>query len=320
MTTPQTLFPDFKPLQCICLDAEFASWRDILEMLELTMTDSEGKVIFNHRFRPARIRKWNLIPHGIRPSDVEREPSFASCRPSIQRILDGARYLIGFAIDNDIRRLEGQGVRRLNRPHIIEIRDWFWLIYGREAGLDYAQDIGLARCCKELGVEIDPDQAHGAAYDTAITLRCFHVLLERFVKSHADRAFASFDELYDTFAQEFGEAKKAYDLAAAHGYCTIYATETESGKGFRFAASKEAPDPERSDIVATIEVANRRKAILDLSKLLTGQALSSNRFYFSRLPQERLRRFKEYTNAADIDELNHAKNLLRLASAFNSHR
>ena len=98
MLTPRSLFPDFKPLSCLCLDAEFASSRDILEMLELSIADSEGKLIYNHRFKPARMRRWNLIPHGIKPAMVDHEPSFASCRPSIQRILDGADYLMGLSL------------------------------------------------------------------------------------------------------------------------------------------------------------------------------------------------------------------------------
>lgn len=317
MTTPRTLFPDFAPLTCLCLDAEFASSRDILEMLELTMIDSEGKVIYNHRFKPARIHRWNLIPHGIRPSMVAAEPSFASCRPSIQRIIDGATYLMGFALENDLRRLDAQGTRNLDDKKIIELRDWFWHIYGRNHGLDYSQDIGLARCCSELGVEIDPEQAHAAAYDTSVTLRCFHILLDTFASTHP--AFVSFDDLYSTFSAEFGEAKKAYDLEAAKGYCSIFRHTRQDGeKAFRFVTGREAPDPQRPDLIASIPVANRRKAIIDLSTMLTGNLLSSKTFNFHRLSPKTLERFKAYTNAPDLEEVDFARNLLKLSSAFPS--
>ncbi len=317
MTTPRTLFPDFSPLSCVCLDAEFASSRDILEMLELTMIVSEGKVIYNQRFMPARIRRWNLIPHGIRPSMVAAEPSFASCRPSIQRIIDNAKYLMGFALENDLRRLEAQGTRNLADKKIIELRDWFWHIYGRNHGLDYSQDIGLARCCNELGVEIDPDQAHAAAYDTTVTLRCFHILLDSFAAAHP--GFGSFDDLYAAFAGEFAEAKKAYDLEAAKGYCSIFHHIRQDGsRDYRFIASREAPDPQRHDLIATIPVANRRKAIIDLSTMLAGHLLSSKTFNFHRLTQHTLDRFKAYTNAPDLEEVDFARNLLKLSSAFPS--
>ena len=317
MLTPRTLFPDFQPLSCLCLDAEFASSRDILEMLELTIADSEGGIIYNHRFKPARMRRWNLIPHGIKPSMVANEPSFASCRPSIQRILDGARYLAGFAIDNDLRRLEAQGVRNLPDKNIIELRDWFWLIHGREHGLDYAQDIGLARCCTELGVEIDPEKAHAAAYDTSVTLRCLHILLERFVDTRG--SFDSFDSLFSSFHAEFSEAKKAYDLEAAKGYCSIFSnTRPDSSAPYRFVAGREAPDPTRPDLIASIPVANRRKAVIDLSKMLTGSLLSSQRFNFHKLSAHTLERFKSYSNASDIEEVDFARNLMKLSSAFPS--
>lgn len=315
--TPKTLFPDFEPLSCLCLDAEFASSRDILEMLELTMTDSEGKVIYNHRFNPARMRRWNLVPHGIKPAMVKDEPSFASCRPSIQRILDHTDYLVGFAVENDLRRLEAQGTRNLDDRRIIEIRDWFWLIYGRDHGLDYARDIGLARCCTELGVEQDPELAHSAEYDTLVTLRCFHVLLEMFVDSHSAESFDSFAALYDRFSEEFGKAKEAYDLKAARGYCTILHTgHTEGPNIYRFSATREAPDPSRQGFIASIQVANRRKAVIDLSKMLTGSMITATNFTFRRLTDRMLERFRAYTNAADIEELNMARNLMKLSKAF----
>lgn len=315
MVTPRNLFPDFSPLSCLCLDAEFASHRDVLEMLELSIVDSEGTVIYDHRFKPATIRRWNLIPHGISPEMVAAEPSFASCRPSIQRIIDGADYLMGFALENDLRRLEAQGTHRLDEKHIIELRDWFWHIYGSKHGLDYAKDIGLARCCSELGVEVDPDKAHGAAYDTLVTLQCFHILLESF---NADRGpFASFGDLYSTFMEEFGEAKKAYDLEAARGYCSIFTIDNPTGiLHYRFEAKRQAPDPSRADLIASIPVANRRKAIIDMSQMLTGHLLSSTSFKFPRLTAGMLDKFKSYTNRADMEEVDFARNLLKLSSAF----
>ena len=118
-------------------------------------------------------------------------------------------------------------------------------------------------------MEIDPEKAHGAAYDTTVTLRCFHVLLERFVDSHG--SFDSFEALYDAFAAEVAVAKEAYDIEAAKGHCSIYAnTSPTASSPYRFIAGKEAPDPDRTDLIATIPVANRRKAVMDLSKMLTG--------------------------------------------------
>lgn len=315
MLTPHTLFPSFQPLKCLCLDAEFASSRDVLEMLELTMLDSEGAVIYNHRFRPARIRRWNLIPHNITSAMVEREPSFATCRPSIQRLLDGADYLVGFAIDNDLRRLEAQGTGNLDTKRIIEIRDWFWHLYGRDHGLDYSREIGLARCCSELGVDLDPDKAHSAAYDTAVTLRCFHILLEMYVATRQE-PFGSFDTLYDTFIAEFTEAKDAYDLEAAKGYCALYSIPDDRSFPYRFVAGREAPDPTRAGLIASIQVANRRKAVIDLSSMLVGTIATTQRFKLRRLTSGMIKRFKRYTNTADIEELRLARSLMKLSSSF----
>ncbi|MCM1028972.1 MAG: exonuclease domain-containing protein [Pseudoflavonifractor sp.] len=315
--TPKGLFPSFDPLKCLCLDAEFASSRDILEMLELSVADSEATLIYNHRFRPARIKRWTPVPHNITPAMVASEPTFATCRPSIQRILDGADYLMGFALENDLRRLEAQGTQRLDTKKVIEIRDWFWHIYGRDHGLDYAKDIGLSRCCAELGIEIDPNKAHGAAYDTLQTLGCFHILLDLFRQSHQANEFATFDDLYNRFIEEFSKAKEAYDLEAAKGFCSIFRNESQGASHpFRFAATREAPAPERADLVASIPVMNRKKAILDLSKMLTGEVLSYQRFNFDRLTTNTINRFKAYTNEADIEEVNMARNLMKLAAAF----
>ena len=63
-------------------------------------------------------------------------------------------------------------------------------------------------------------------------------------------------------------------------------------------------------------MANRRKAVIDLSKMLTGSMITSTNFTFRRLTDRMLERFRTYTNAADIEELNMARNLMKLSKAF----
>lgn len=292
----------------ICLDAEFAEG---VEMLELAIMSGDGRLIYRQRFRPATLKRWRSYPHGITPEMVASEPLFAECRQEIQSVIDAASHVIGFAVEeNDLNKLRHEGIHIPETLRIVEIRDWFWITHGRENGLDYRQNVGLGTCCRELGIEIDEEKEHSADYDTECTLRAFTSLIGRYAaKRNLDKA--GIEEIERQFAEEFAVEKDRYDRANGAGYCSII--RQPDGR-YQMKFSKEPLDT-GADIVASVAVANRKKAMVRFSQMLAGKILYGN-FRFDRLSRRKLDEFNAYTDSYEADDEQFNSKLLRLAGKF----
>ncbi len=280
-------------------------------MLELAIMSGDGRMIYTQRFRPATLRRWRSYHHGITPEMVENEPLFAECRQEIQSIIDAASHVIGFAVaENDLRKLRQEGIHTDESLGIVEIRDWFWLTHGLENGLDYRQNVGLNTCCRELGIDIDESKEHSAAYDTECTLRAFTGLWQRYADKRG-MANASIEEIERRFAEEYAVEKDRYDRANGAGYCCII----RHGDGLYQMKFTKEPPAYHPDIIASVAVANRKKAMVRFSQMLTGKILYGN-FRFERLSKRRLEEFRAYTDSYEADDEQFNSKLLRLAGKF----
>lgn len=290
--------------ECLCLDAEFANG---IEIIELSVYDFSGNEIYSRRFKPATLTRWDTSIHGISPEDVCTAPRFGGSLGEIQPLFDRCRYILGFAVaENDIPKLSREGVKGLRGKSVLELRDWFWFVFGREHGLDYSYHISLEKCCLELGLELDPEMEHSASYDTANTLKCFHILYDMFAGSEGFAPGAPFADVKARFDELFAVAKDEYDRRNSAGFCSII----RRGDGYVFKVSRTRPT-ERNDIVATIEVASRKAAAIHFSRLFTG-SLQSESFTFPRLTARKLAEFETYTNTYDKEEQDLSSALLKL--------
>lgn len=280
----QQLLNGFPPEACICFDAEFARG---MEMLELSIVNVRGDLLYQQRFKPRRYRTWSSEIHHITPEMVAAAPSFSSSRRRIQPIINRCRYVMGFAVrENDIAKMKRQYVQGLDSKRVLELRDWFWLCHGLEAGLDYQQGISLRLCCEQLGLCHDDEHAHSAAYDACVTLECFKILFDRFVCAHPEREYKSFAEVVAHFESLFKKHKYEYDRQLAAGYCVIERAE----RSFLVKASRELPAMSENT-VECIAVADRKLALKKLSERFTGSTRSRS-FFFNKLTPERLEYFR----------------------------
>ncbi|MBD5186223.1 MAG: hypothetical protein HDS92_06415 [Bacteroidales bacterium] len=246
--------------ECIGLDAEFTGSN---EMLELAVLDLSLEPLFESLFTPARSRRWSKVPHGITPAMVKGKPKFAWRVPRVQRIIDRCRYMVGFALENDIAHLRAERVARLETKRVLDLRDWFWLIYGRHHGFDYREGVGLTVICDELQVTADTNGPHRAGYDTECTLRCFLMLMERFVERQ-DLQEAEFDEVVARFDSEFDTAMAEYRRAAAAGFLSLVVNDEGT---VMIKANKERP----AECIESVAVADRHEALTALGRRLTGR-------------------------------------------------
>ena len=283
--TSEKLLNSIQPTTCICFDAEFARG---MEMLELSVVNMRGNLIYQQRFKPKRYRTWDSDIHHITPEMVATAPSFSSCRKRIQRVIDNCSYIVGFAVkENDISKMKRQYVQGFDSKCVLELRDWFWVCHGRGNGLDYVQGISLRFCCEELGIAHDEARAHSAAYDAEVTLQCFKILFTRFVEIYGEtRQYAGFADVVSHFSSIFKKHKYEYDLERASGYCTI----VRSGEEFMVKATREQPALDEQT-VECIAVDDRKKTLMRLSERYTGTSRSRS-FFFRKLTDERRAYFR----------------------------
>ncbi|MBD5370780.1 MAG: hypothetical protein HDR80_06485 [Bacteroides sp.] len=296
----------------ICLDAEFANDRKRSgeDMLELSVMDGSGSLTYTSRYRPARLKKWGLEPHNITPEMVADAPKFADCRKEVQKMLDAADFIIGFAIANDVRILRQEGIM-VDDAKIIELRDWFWFFYGRHHGLDHEQNINNSSVAGYLGADVKEELLHGSAYDAQVTLDSFDRLLHLIDTAPGD----TLADVHARFVKEFEVAFEQYRRDNAAGYCLL---ELRDDGSYKMKATKFEPEPSDS-IVAVIRVADRKVALRELGLMLVGEARKSS-FTVPRLTERQLRRFRSYTNDYSPESSAFKSGLADLMNRFSPRR
>ncbi|MDE7159615.1 MAG: hypothetical protein K2O24_02030 [Muribaculaceae bacterium] len=305
------------PIRFVGFDAEFA----IKEILELSIfslgyhtadssdesvSDSidesasarESKEIFHEYFKPRNETHWpgSQRVHHISPAMVRHRPGFIKFRPTVQRLIDEADCLVGFAIDNDIEALRFAGVHGLDDKPVIDIRDLHWLCHGRDAGVALDSRRGLSVTAGELGIDFNETDAHGASYDTLKTMECLNVLLKQF-----EEKYPSDSPLLAHYLQVWDTERENYYREYAKGWVAI----VESGDGYRIKTSRMSP-PEGDKVVAVIPVNARHRALDEIDARYDKRRHRLDRKVYM-LTKADIEWFKAYTNEYDGQEHLHRK-------------
>lgn len=295
----------------ICFDTESAQGRlgthYIEELLEISILDIFSNTIFYQRFKPARLRRWNLSVHHISPDMVKTQPKVKSLLPEIQKIFNRADCLVGFSLIDDIKALERAGVKGLESKKQVELRHLYWYCVARYQGVPFYSGPGLSKCAEELGVEVIPEGVHTASGDTSVTLRVFHALMERFIASEGvnlqstgldikTMGMEEFKRYVDLALKRIKEAKYDYDRTCAAGY--IHLVNKEGG--IKFVPSVESVY-DKGEVVMTIAVNARRRALYELENLFSSRRSKTLRKIFF-LKKNDFEQVAEYRNEFDGQE------------------
>lgn len=232
-------------MKIICFDAEFANEKGFPEeILELSIwqadalgPEANNRQIFHQYIRPAKHRRWPHAQqvHHISPEMVAGKPVFAHWRNQIQKIIDDADCLVGFAIENDITALQREGILRLSDKPAVDVRDLHWLQNTRHEGMDLNARKNLASTAADLGVEFSESLAHGADYDTRVTLACAQQLFEAFRASELSGAPDT--ELLAHYLSRWDEERESFLRDYARGWIALVRWR----EGFRIKVSRNKP-------------------------------------------------------------------------------
>ncbi|KAA8816127.1 hypothetical protein CSQ85_11935 [Bifidobacterium rousetti] len=146
------------------------------EVLALAITDEQGRVLFNHRFKPVTHTAWPEAQkiHGITPEDVADEKPLYSYKTELDGIFRDTDVLVGYNLRFDERLLEQSGyvIRDItNAPWRSDVM----LEYAPIAAVPDTKHNGfkyqkLVDCATHYGYRF---HAHDALEDTKATAYCW---------------------------------------------------------------------------------------------------------------------------------------------------
>lgn len=285
-------------MNLICLDIEAT---DNGEMLELSVINhSDLSTAYHSYFRPPTARTWpnSQAVHHISPEMVRNSPSVKKERPAIQRVIDSADGIVGFAVDNDIRYLQGSDIKVKGDTKIIDVRDWFWYYKGRKLDIEFGSVPRLAKCAEILGFEFSEEsEAHSAANDTLMTIRLFNALMEE------SGMGLPLDEAIDRFETLFDEERRLHAEKMAKGFISLIRTP----KGYMLKNNHLHP---ASDAWHSIEVAGRFQAEHDLREKFSKRESAADPGVYD-LRKSDIEFFNAYTNTYDPEKEEFYRHLVK---------
>ncbi len=285
-------------MNLICLDIEAT---DNGEMLELSVINhADCTTAYHSYFRPPTARNWpnSQAVHHITPEMVKDAPPIKRERNAIQKIISAADGIVGFAIDNDIRYLQGSNIEVSEDMRVIDVRDWFWYYKGKYLDIDFGSVPRLAKCAELLGFEFSEESdAHSAANDTLMTIKLFNALLDE-----ADPGL-TLEEKISRFEQLFGEERRLHAEKMARGFISLIRTP----KGYLLKNNHQHP---ATDAEFSIEVPGRFQAEHDIREKFRKREISSDLHLYD-LRKSDIEFFKAYTNTYDAEKEEFYRHLMK---------
>lgn len=149
----------------ICFDTETTGVRPGRdEILEISVLDWSGSVLFEGRFKPERAVSWPYASrvNNIHPEDVAQCPPIASAAEELSELFCSAGRVAGYNVGFDLGFLAAAGVRTGSGERVDAMRE-----ISRIAGLDRWPK--LTDAARRIGYEWQGGP-HGARADALATL------------------------------------------------------------------------------------------------------------------------------------------------------
>lgn len=268
-------------MKLICLDIEAT---DNGEMLELSIIRFADKAeIYHSYYRPRRARRWRTDIHHITPAMVKDAPRLSKERAAIQRIINEADGIVGFAVNNDLTDLKSSGISIPKGKRIVDVQKWYWLYKGKHEGMDLGTLPGLSKCAQICGLNFsEKTDAHSATNDTMATIS----ILEHIMR---DNSIAEISEnLLNEFYKRFDEAKAEHTKNAARGIISLNSAEG----GYYLKCSPIGDGNVEADLYITVD--SRHIAERDIRKRFEARETAPGSGIYN-LTDADIEFFKNYT-------------------------
>ena len=151
------------------------------EILQLSIINQDGKVLFNEYFKPIFAKTWDqaMAVNGITPEMVADKPCIYERLSEILAILQGADRVIGYNTQFDLSMLATVGAKLPTDTTVVDVMQDFAPIFG-----EYNEERGsykwqkLTVCAEYYGYDWGADTAHDSLADCRATLYCYQKMQE----------------------------------------------------------------------------------------------------------------------------------------------
>lgn len=162
-----------EPSNKIILDLETTGIREDDEIIQLSIIDLKGNVLFDEYIKPSKVEEWEdaYKIHKISKDMLEDKHKIEYYRKDIQKILDNVEYMIGYGISFDYKLLKRQGFN-VDRIKKIDISEYFKYLYRKILKDPKAKRPKLIECSNFYGFK--ENDFHNSLIDCYATLTCYN--------------------------------------------------------------------------------------------------------------------------------------------------
>lgn len=170
---------EISKVKIICLDTETTGLNRYLdEILQLSIIDGSGNILFSEYFKPVRHEKWDDSEkiHHIGPEMVRNCKPLLYYAHTIQHILEDADVIVGYNISGfDLPFIFNSGIEynAKNDAVIVDVMLAFAKIYGQYSNRHHGYKWQKLQSCANY-YSYDSGSWHDALDDAKATLFCFY--------------------------------------------------------------------------------------------------------------------------------------------------
>ena len=160
----------------VCLDTETTGATPDDEILQCSLVDGTGKVLFDGLFHPDKITEWPEAEkfNKISPEMVKEKPTFYAAAPTVEKIIKGHELLIGYNHEHfDIPILEKYGISLKGVPTYDLIQDVAFCCGEWNAKYGDWKYQSLTKAAEHFVTEFTP---HNSTEDCKATVDIFYKL------------------------------------------------------------------------------------------------------------------------------------------------
>lgn len=164
----------------LALDTETTGFTKEDEVLQLSIVDGTGKVVFNEYFRPDHKTEWKSAEmwNHISPESVKDKPTIMERKKAIEALLNKADLIVGYNLGYDLRMLSQNGIDvSPEKERCVDVMTSFARQNGERNQYGSFKWKKLAECAKAY--DYPENEWHEASADTKATLYCFKEMANR---------------------------------------------------------------------------------------------------------------------------------------------
>lgn len=166
-------------MKAIVIDTETTGIRPCDDVLQVSIIDFDGKILFNEYMKPICVIEWPEAErvNGISPDMVKDCKTILYYKEEIQKIIDDAELIIGYNTGFDLNILEDKGIVSKDKK-TYDVMQTFAEIYGDWN--EYRQSYKwqkLTTCANYYHYTWEED-AHNSLGDVKATLYCYKQIVK----------------------------------------------------------------------------------------------------------------------------------------------